>query len=169
MDGLLLLRIDAPLYFANVNPVKDALAKYERRAQEAAQKQGSTLHFIIIDLSPVYDVDASAIHFFKVRCGFICLWHGPFACMQLFSFAAGQSHTCSQDLRCAQKQGSNLHFIIADLAPVYDASASAIHFFKAAAQGWAPHCTKSSLTCPQSMMLMPPQSASLRPAAALAP
>ena len=73
VDGLLLLRIDAPLYFANVNPVKDALAKYERRAQEAAQKQGSTLHFIIIDLSPVYDVDASAIHFFKVRCGFACL------------------------------------------------------------------------------------------------
>ena len=65
MDGLLLLRIDAPLYFANVNPVKDALAKYERRAQEAAEKQGQTLHFIIIDLSPVYDVDASAIHFFK--------------------------------------------------------------------------------------------------------
>ena len=68
MDGLLLLRIDAPLYFANVNPVKDALAKYERRAQETAAKQGQTLHFIIIDLSPVYDVDASAIHFFKVRC-----------------------------------------------------------------------------------------------------
>jgi hypothetical protein len=66
VDGLLLLRIDAPLYFANVNPVKDALAKYERRAQEAAAKQGATLHFIIIDLSPVYDVDASAIHFFKV-------------------------------------------------------------------------------------------------------
>ena len=66
MDGLLLLRIDAPLYFANVNPVKDALAKYERRAQEAAAKQGTTLHFIVIDLSPVYDVDASAIHFFKV-------------------------------------------------------------------------------------------------------
>ena len=67
VDGLLLLRIDAPLYFANVNPVKDALAKYERRAQETAAKQGQTLHFIIIDLSPVYDVDASAIHFFKVR------------------------------------------------------------------------------------------------------
>ena len=66
VDGLLLLRIDAPLYFANVNPVKDALAKYERRAQEAAAKQGTTLHFIIIDLSPVYDVDASAVHFFKV-------------------------------------------------------------------------------------------------------
>ena len=72
MDGLLLLRIDAPLYFANVNPVKDALAKYERRAQETAAKQGQTLQFIIIDLSPVYDVDASAIHFFKV-CRRVCL------------------------------------------------------------------------------------------------
>jgi len=94
VDGLLLLRIDAPLYFANVNPVKDALAKYERRAQEAAQKQGSTLHFIIIDLSPVYDVDASAIHFFKVRCGFMCI--------QVFGM--GHLHVCS----CSPLQLDNL-------------------------------------------------------------
>ena len=66
---MLLLRVDAPLYFANVNPVKDALYKYERRAKEIAAASGRSLHFIIIDLSPVNDIDASAVHFFKVRLG----------------------------------------------------------------------------------------------------
>lgn len=66
---MLLLRVDAPLYFANVNPVKDALYKYERRAKEIAAASGRSLHFIIIDLSPVNDIDASAVHFFKVSLG----------------------------------------------------------------------------------------------------
>ncbi|KAK9915884.1 hypothetical protein WJX75_005651 [Coccomyxa subellipsoidea] len=65
VEGMLLLRVDAPLYFANVNPVKDALYKYERRAKEIAAASGRSLHFIIIDLSPVNDIDASAVHFFK--------------------------------------------------------------------------------------------------------
>ena len=90
MDGLQLLRIHAPLYFANVNPVKDALAKYERRAQETAAKQGQTLHFIIIDLSPVYDVDASAIHFFKVCCRFVYSCCELLTCIQL-ACVAGES------------------------------------------------------------------------------
>ena len=92
MDGLLLLRIDAPLYFANVNPVKDALAKYERRAQETAAKQGQTLHFIIIDLSPVYDVDASAIHFFKVSLQHLCISCCELlTCIQLALTVAGET------------------------------------------------------------------------------
>ncbi len=66
VEGMLLLRVDAPLYFANVNPVKDALYKYEQRAKEVAAAAGRSLHFIIIDLSPVNDIDASAVHFFKV-------------------------------------------------------------------------------------------------------
>lgn len=67
LEGLLLLRVDAPLYFANVNPVKDALYKYEQRAKQVAAANGRSLHFIIIDLSPVNDIDASAVHFFKAR------------------------------------------------------------------------------------------------------
>ena len=67
VDGLLLLRIDAPLFFANVNPVKEALARYETRAQAAAAALGRPLQFIVIDLSPVTDIDASAVHFLTVR------------------------------------------------------------------------------------------------------
>ncbi|KAK9802855.1 hypothetical protein WJX73_009168 [Symbiochloris irregularis] len=64
VDGMLLLRIDSPLYFANVNPVREGLARHEAKALRAAAANGQTIDFIIIDLAPVIDVDASAIHFF---------------------------------------------------------------------------------------------------------
>ena len=67
MDGLLLLRIDAALYFANVNPVRDALHKYEQRAIRESERRGVPIRFIAIDLSPVTDIDASAVHFLAVR------------------------------------------------------------------------------------------------------
>ena len=51
MEGLLLLRIDAPLFFANVNPVKEALTKYEARAAEAAAARGP-LQFIVTTSPP---------------------------------------------------------------------------------------------------------------------
>ena len=63
VEGILLFRIDAPLYFANVMPVKEALRKYEN-TQIA---RGRTFHFIILDLAPVIDIDASAIHFLQAR------------------------------------------------------------------------------------------------------
>ncbi|KAK9843672.1 hypothetical protein WJX81_001934 [Elliptochloris bilobata] len=65
VDGLLLLRIDAPLYFANINPVREALHKYEQRALRDADVRGVPIRFIAIDLSPVTDIDASAVHFLK--------------------------------------------------------------------------------------------------------
>ena len=67
VDGLLLLRIDAALYFANVNPVRDALHKYEQRAIRESERRGVPIRFIAIDLSPVTDIDASAVHFLAVR------------------------------------------------------------------------------------------------------
>ncbi|KAK9809119.1 hypothetical protein WJX72_009585 [[Myrmecia] bisecta] len=57
IPGLLLLRIDAPLYFANVLPIRDTLDKYERIAL-----QRGPVYYIIVDLSPVSDIDASALH-----------------------------------------------------------------------------------------------------------
>lgn len=67
VEGMLLLRIDAPLYFANVNPVRDSLSRHEAKALREAAANGSEIHFIIIDFAPVIDIDASAVHFFTVR------------------------------------------------------------------------------------------------------
>lgn len=63
LEGILMLRIDAPLFFANVESVKHAIRKYE----SAYALRGRTFDFIILDLSPVTDVDASAVHFLKVN------------------------------------------------------------------------------------------------------
>ena len=62
LEGILMLRIDAPLFFANVESVKSAIRKNENKYIQ----RGRQFDFVILDLSPVTDVDASAIHFLKV-------------------------------------------------------------------------------------------------------
>ena len=77
IDGMLLVRVDAPLFFANVGPVADALRVYEKQYHQAASApycEGavssalpggprSPLRAVVLDLSPVSDMDASAVHF----------------------------------------------------------------------------------------------------------
>lgn len=75
IDAMLLVCVDAPLFFANVGPVADALRVYEKQYHQAASapfKDGgaaaaggprSPLRAIVLDLSPVSDMDASAVHF----------------------------------------------------------------------------------------------------------
>ena len=62
LEGILMLRIDAPLFFANVQSVKGAIRKYETEAE----RRGKNFEFVILDFSPVTEVDASAIHFLLV-------------------------------------------------------------------------------------------------------
>jgi sulfate transporter 4 len=86
-DGIVIVRIDAQLYFANAQNVRDAIHKYRLHAQEeldqsnattatcttsssaaAAASTGiggratSTVRYIILDLAPVGSVDTSAMH-----------------------------------------------------------------------------------------------------------
>ena len=67
LEGILMLRIDAPLFFANVQSVKGAVRKYETEAE----KKGKNFEFVILDFSPVTEVDASAIHFLLVHLDFL--------------------------------------------------------------------------------------------------
>ena len=64
LEDILMLRIDAPLFFANVEHVKKMIRKFEAQWTKA----GRPFSFVIIDLSPVIEVDASAVHFLKVNC-----------------------------------------------------------------------------------------------------
>ena len=67
-DGLVVVRIDAPIYFANTQNVREKVHKYERQAREAllANKKGqgsqTEVQFIILELSAVAHVDTSALH-----------------------------------------------------------------------------------------------------------
>jgi len=56
-DGILVVRIDAPIYFANTQNIRDKVMKYEQRATKEKRVQ-----FIIIEFSAVAHIDTSALH-----------------------------------------------------------------------------------------------------------
>jgi sulfate transporter 4 len=89
-DGILLARVDAPIYFANTQHVRDKIHKYYQRAEERLREEGGNndvydkdeegngkdeqqplntpdrevkrIQFIILELNPVSHIDTSAVH-----------------------------------------------------------------------------------------------------------
>jgi sulfate transporter 4 len=58
-------RIDAPLYFANMQNVHDKIRKYRFQAESELHAHHSfeaSLKYLILELSPVSHVDTSALH-----------------------------------------------------------------------------------------------------------
>ncbi len=55
-------RIDAPIYFANVQWIKDRLRAYEERHREWSAERGVKLQYAVLDFSPVTHIDATGIH-----------------------------------------------------------------------------------------------------------
>ena len=62
-DGLVIVRVDAPLYFANAQNARDKIRKYKRMAdEELSRRDAGPVRYIILDLSPVSHMDTTAIH-----------------------------------------------------------------------------------------------------------
>ena len=61
-DGIVLVRIDAPVYFANAQNVRDKIRKYRLAAQEELNAQNGTVKYLVLEMSPVSHVDTSALH-----------------------------------------------------------------------------------------------------------
>ena len=61
-DGLVLVRIDAPLYFANAMNVREKIRKYRLSAEAEMAERNCTVKYLIIDMSPVSHIDTSALH-----------------------------------------------------------------------------------------------------------
>jgi len=64
-DGIVIIRVDAPIYFANTQNIREKVAKYEKRETEKLQEKDQGLEsvqFIIIEFSAVSHVDTSALH-----------------------------------------------------------------------------------------------------------
>ncbi|PSC69015.1 sulfate transporter [Micractinium conductrix] len=61
--GVLLLRIDAPIWFANVESVKDYVRKSVADQRAVGDKTGEPVRVVVLDLAPVTDIDATGIHF----------------------------------------------------------------------------------------------------------
>jgi len=58
-DSMVLCRIDAPLYFANAQYVRDKINKYVKTAEK---KSNDAVKYVIVDLSPVAHIDTTAMH-----------------------------------------------------------------------------------------------------------
>lgn len=80
-DGIVLIRCDAPIYFANTQHIRDKIQKYYQRAKEQLHEdhqsqvnQGTSsndvplsnevqhVQFVVLELTPVSHIDTSALH-----------------------------------------------------------------------------------------------------------
>lgn len=83
-DGIVLVRVDAPMYFANTQHVRDKIQKYYERAEQKlyedheSQANNATdcnnneialvssevqrVQFVVLELTPVSHIDTSALH-----------------------------------------------------------------------------------------------------------
>ena len=62
-DGLVMVRICAPIYFANTQNVREKIERYYQRAQADLERRGEKgVKYIIIEMSPVSHMDTGALH-----------------------------------------------------------------------------------------------------------
>lgn len=61
--GMLLMRVDAPILFFNANSVKEFIREKVIASKKRREQMGDHIRFVVIDMSPVTDIDSSAMHF----------------------------------------------------------------------------------------------------------
>ncbi|XP_055811326.1 probable sulfate transporter 4.2 [Solanum dulcamara] len=66
-NGIVIVRIDAPIYFANTSYIKDRLRDYEIEREESKGRgpEVSRIHFVILEMAPVTYIDSSAVQALK--------------------------------------------------------------------------------------------------------
>lgn len=66
-NGIVVVRVDAPIYFANTSYIKERLHEYELDMSGTIKRGPDVeiVHFVIIEMSPVTYVDSSAIQTLK--------------------------------------------------------------------------------------------------------
>ncbi|KAG9139519.1 hypothetical protein Leryth_022520 [Lithospermum erythrorhizon] len=66
-NGIVIVRIDAPIYFANISYIKDRLREYEYEIDTSKQHgpEVSRIYFVIIEMAPVTYLDSSAAQALK--------------------------------------------------------------------------------------------------------
>ncbi|KAL7575094.1 hypothetical protein ACA910_000462 [Epithemia clementina (nom. ined.)] len=64
-EGIVLVRIDAPLFFANAQNVRDKIRKYRFQAEDELRANNNfeaSIKYLVLELAPVSRVDTSALH-----------------------------------------------------------------------------------------------------------
>ncbi|XVE69077.1 hypothetical protein DITRI_Ditri09bG0120900 [Diplodiscus trichospermus] len=66
-NGLVIVRIDAPIYFANISYIKDRLREYEVVVDKSTKHgpEVQRIYFVILEMSPVTYIDSSAVQALK--------------------------------------------------------------------------------------------------------
>ncbi|KAK6790302.1 hypothetical protein RDI58_014102 [Solanum bulbocastanum] len=66
-NGIVIVRIDAPIYFANTSYIKDRLRDYEIEKEESKGRgpEVSRILFVILEMAPVTYIDSSAVQALK--------------------------------------------------------------------------------------------------------
>ncbi|KAI4302377.1 hypothetical protein MLD38_038129 [Melastoma candidum] len=66
-NGIVIVRIDAPIYFANISYIKDRLREYEIEVDRSTKRgpEVDRVYFVILELAPVTYIDSSAVHALK--------------------------------------------------------------------------------------------------------
>ncbi|KAF3322990.1 sulfate transporter 1.2-like protein [Carex littledalei] len=66
ISGVLTVRVDSAIYFSNSNYVKERILRWVRDEEEKLEaKNQPKFNFLIIEMSPVTDIDTSGIHAFE--------------------------------------------------------------------------------------------------------
>lgn len=62
-DGVAIIRIDAPIWFANAQNVRDKVRKYKNKALAELRERnaGEQIRYLIFDLAPVSHIDTTAL------------------------------------------------------------------------------------------------------------
>ncbi|CAL5191431.1 unnamed protein product [Lathyrus oleraceus] len=66
-NGIVIVRIDAPIYFANISYIKDRLREYEVVVDSSTRRgpEVERISFVILEMAPVTYVDSSAVQALK--------------------------------------------------------------------------------------------------------
>ncbi|KAJ1435503.1 STAS domain [Sesbania bispinosa] len=66
-NGIVIVRIDAPIYFANTSFIKDRLREYEVDVDSSTRRgpEVERIHFVILEMAPVTYIDSSAVQALK--------------------------------------------------------------------------------------------------------
>ncbi|CAG7911331.1 unnamed protein product [Brassica rapa] len=66
-NGIVIVRIDSPIYFANISYIKDRLREYEVAVDKYTTRgpEVERISFVILEMSPVTHIDSSAVEALK--------------------------------------------------------------------------------------------------------
>ncbi|KAL2607955.1 hypothetical protein R1flu_026528 [Riccia fluitans] len=64
--GIVIIRIDAAVYFSNSNYIRERILRYVNDAQDEVKENGGVpIQFVIIEMAPVMSIDTAGIHAFE--------------------------------------------------------------------------------------------------------